>query len=265
MIKLIASDIDGTLVKEYSTELYPELYEAIMQWTDAGNYFCAASGRQYFSIRSIFGPVADRIIFLAENGAHVRYGQEDILIKKMEDEYVKKLITQLRTYYGECDAVYSSTEEGLLETKNQEFIKFFSETYKNKFRLVEDVLKENADIIKIGFYRKGGIRQLGEEVLIPAWQDKLQTCMAGEEWVDFMDASVDKGNALRVVQQHFGISREETMAFGDNDNDISLLLAAEESYAVENARDSVKTKAKHICPSYEKKGVYYVMKELLEK
>ena len=104
---------------------------------------------------------------------------------------------------------------------------------------------------------------MGERVLIPQWQDKIKACMAGEEWVDFMDASVDTGNALKVIQEYLGITAAETMAFGDNDNDIGLLTAAGESYAVANARDSVKAKAKHICPSYHEKGVYRVISELL--
>ena len=74
---------------------------------------------------------------------------------------------------------------------------------------------------------------------------------------------MDKGNALGVIQQYLGVSREETMAFGDNDNDIGLLQAAAESYAVENARETVKAQAKYICPSYQEKGVYQVIKQLI--
>lgn len=264
MIKLIATDIDGTLVKESTSEIYPEILEAIRAWTDAGNYFCVASGRQYYSIRHMFAEVADRIIYLAENGAHVRFGEKDILVQKMKREYVEDIMKQLRPYYDECDTVVSTTDGSLLETKNQEFLDFFAEGYKNKYRIVEDVLAENAEIMKIAIYRKDSIRELGEKVLIPAWQDKVKTCMAGEEWVDFMDASVDKGNALAVLQKYLGVTREETMAFGDNDNDIGLLQAAGESYAVENARDTVKAQAKHICPSYQEKGVYQVIAKYLE-
>lgn len=264
MIRLIATDIDGTLVKESTSEIYPELLDAIRVWTDAGNYFCVASGRQYYSIRHMFSEVADRILYLAENGAHVRFGGEDILVRKMKREYVEDIMKQLRTYYKECDTVVSTTNGSLLETKNSEFLDFFVNGYKNKYRMVEDVLAEKEDIMKIAIYRKGSIRDLGETVLIPAWQDKVKTCMAGEEWVDFMDASVDKGNALEVIQKYLGVTKEETMAFGDNDNDIGLLQAAGESYAVANARDTVKAQAKHICPSYKEKGVYQVIRNLLE-
>ena len=87
--------------------------------------------------------------------------------------------------------------------------------------------------------------------------------MAGEEWVDFMDVSVDKGNALKVIQEYLGVGKAETAAFGDNDNDIGLLQAAEESYAVENARESTKAQAKHVCPSYHDKGVYQIITKLI--
>lgn len=256
MIRLIATDIDGTLVKESTSTIYPEMLDAIRQWTDRGNYFCVASGRQYYSIRHMFEEVSDRIIYLAENGAHVRYQDKDILVQKMRRDYVEQIMAQLRTYYDTCDVVVSSTNGSLLETKNEKFLQFFANGYHNKYRIVEDVLAEGLDIMKIAIYREGSIRNLGETVLIPQWQDKVKTCMAGEEWVDFMDASVDKGNALKVIQDFLGVSRGETMAFGDNDNDLGLLAAAGESYAVANARDSVKKQAKHICPSYEEKGVY---------
>lgn len=263
MIRLIATDIDGTLVKESTSEIYPEILQAIRMWTDAGNYFCVASGRQYYSIRRMFSEVADRIIYLAENGAHVRYGEEDILVKKMRRDYVNELMEQLRGYYDCCDVLVSSVEGSLLETKKQEFVDLIEKGYNNKYRIVKDVLAQDTDIIKVAIHQEGSIRKLGENRLIPDWQDRLKACMAGEDWVDFMDASVDKGNALKVIQGHLGVTREETMAFGDNDNDIGLLKAAGESYAVENARDSVKAQAKYICPSYMEKGVYKVIAEKL--
>lgn len=265
MIRLIATDIDGTLVKDSTPWVYPEILSVIREWTDRGGYFCVASGRQYYSIRHMFEQVSDRIIYLAENGAHVRYGDKDILVQKMRRDYVEALMAQLRQYYSACDVVVSSTQGSLLESHNEEFIKFIAEGYHNKYRIVDDVLAVPEEIIKIAIRHKGSIRELGEKVLIPQWQDKVKACMAGEEWVDFMDASVDKGNALRVIQSHLGVAAEETMAFGDNDNDIGLLAAAGASYAVENARDSVKAKARYVCPSYHEKGVYQVISELLRQ
>lgn len=265
MIKLIATDIDGTIVKESSPEIYPEFPEAVRKWTDRGGVFCVASGRQYHSIRHMFGPVSDRIYYLAENGAHVRYGEEDIFVQKMRRDYVEQIMAQLRTYYDTCDVVVSSVRGSLLESKNEKFLDFFKRSYHNRYRIVDDVLAEDEDIIKIAVYQPDSIREIGEKVLIPAWQDKVKTCMAGEEWVDFMDASVDKGNALKMIQKRLGVTPAETVAFGDNDNDLGMLAAAQESYAVESARDSVKKYAKYVCPAYPERGVYGVIMDLLAR
>lgn len=261
MIKLIASDIDGTLIQDSTPDLYPEIVEEIKRLTDQGVLFVCASGRQYYSIRNVFRDVAERIIYIAENGAHIRYQDQDLSVTVMDRKDVEELMEQLRAY-EDCEIVVSTPKESLVETKNQEFLDMLAYGYKNKFRVVEDILEEKDPIIKIAIYHKDSIRELGESVFIPYWKDRLKTCVAGEEWVDFMNLSVDKGNALKLLQEHFGISRDETMSFGDNTNDIGLMEAAAESFAVENAREEVKAVAAHICPSWKDKGVWQIIKNV---
>lgn len=69
MVKLIASDIDGTLLSYGETSLPPALFGLIRRLRSAGVLFCPASGRQYHSMRQLFAPVADEVCFLCENGA----------------------------------------------------------------------------------------------------------------------------------------------------------------------------------------------------
>lgn len=263
MIKLVASDIDGTLIKESTSELYPEMIEAIKELEKKGILFCAASGRQYDSVRNVFRQVADHIAYIVENGAHIRYQGKNIAVTPMKREYVEGIMDMLRPYYGSCETVISTPEGSLVESTNEEFVDLLTYGYHNTFRRVKDVLAEKDEIIKIAVYRKGSIRELGEGVFIPAWTKHVKACMAGEEWVDFMDASVDKGNALKFLQDHLGIQKQETMAFGDNDNDIGMMLAAGESYAVETAVGEVRKAAGNICPGYREKGVYEIIKKLL--
>lgn len=264
MIRLIASDIDGTLIKESTPDLYPEMTEVIRELTKKGILFCAASGRQYASVRNVFHEVADEIAYIVENGAQIHYQGKDISVTPMKREDVEGIMTMLRPYYGRCETVISTPSGSLVESTNQEFIDLLTYGYKNTFRLVEDVLAEDEQIIKIAIYQKGSIRELGEKTLIPTWKDRVKVCMAGEEWVDFMHASVDKGNALAFLQNYLEIAREETMAFGDNDNDIGMMRAAGQSYAVENAVEEVKKAAGNVCPGYIDRGVYKIIKNLLE-
>lgn len=263
MIRLVASDIDGTLIKDSTPDLYPEMAEAIKKMAERNIVFCAASGRQYHSIRNVFRDAGENIVFIAENGAQIRYKEKDIRLIPMKRKYVEEIVRQIREYGAICDFAVSTPDGCLLETENKAFVDLLAYGYQNKFTLVKDVLETDAEIMKIAVYQKDSIRELGEKILIPQWEDKVKACMSGEEWVDFMDLSVDKGKALAFIQEYFQISKEETMAFGDNNNDIGMMEAAGESYAVENAREEVKAAAKHICPSYLEKGVYRVVKDLI--
>ena len=264
MIKLIASDIDGTLVENSTAVLHTEMFELIHKLSKEGVLFCAASGRQYQSIANMFEPVKDEIIFLAENGAHIRYKDKDIKLIEMEREHIEEIVRTIRRENKNGDYIVSTNDGSIMDTKNQEFIDLITYGYRNKFRIVEDVLAEDVPIIKIAAFQKGSIRELGESVLIPAFSDKVKATMAGEEWVDYMHSSVDKGNALHTIQEYFKIKKEETIAFGDNSNDIGLLLAAGRGFAVETALPEVKKVATDICPSYDKKGVYQTICRLLE-
>ena len=65
------------------------------------------------------------------------------------------------------------------------------------------------------------------------------------------------------LQKKLGVRPEETMAFGDNHNDISMLKCAGESYAVADAREEVKAVCHHILPDANKNSVLNVLKTLL--
>ena len=67
MIQLIATDVDGTLVKDSSKEVYEELLDAVGTLADRGIHVVVASGRQYASIYKMFEKVAHKIDFIAEN------------------------------------------------------------------------------------------------------------------------------------------------------------------------------------------------------
>lgn len=258
-IHMVVTDIDGTLVKDSSPEVYPEMIDAIRKLRKMGILFCIATGRQYYSVRHMFQEVADDIIYLCENGAHVVYNGQDLHIKEMKGDIVRELLGELRQFGGRFGLVISTPKGCYLEHPGEDFETLIRESYHNKYQLTDDFLKEGVPCIKMAIYQKGSIRAFGEGDIIPRWKDRVKTCMAGEEWVDFMDAHVDKGEALQFLQEYFGINKEETMVFGDNANDIGMLTAGGESYAVENAREEVREKAKYICPGYQKKGVYSVI------
>ena len=266
MIKLVASDIDGTLVKDSTPKLYPEIIEAIQELKKKNILFFAASGRTYESIRAMFSDVETDIGYVAENGAHIVYQGKNLHVCSMKKSLVEEIFHDVELFEKPYECVVSTPNGSYLKNNTSErFVKLMEEGYQNKISFVENYHDILEPIIKIALYHPGSIRDVGETVLIPKWSKKLKVCVAGEEWVDFMDASVDKGNALQFLQHYFQIVEDETMAFGDNSNDVGMMRAAGHSYAVENARDEVKQAAKYSCLSYDKKGVYEILKGLYRK
>ena len=71
MIKLIVSDIDGTLTKDGGNKLNPELFSVIMKLKEKGIHFAAVSGRQAASLETLFEPIRDQIFYVGDNGAYV--------------------------------------------------------------------------------------------------------------------------------------------------------------------------------------------------
>lgn len=73
-IKLIACDLDGTLLHPGEREPRSEAFELIDELHRRGIVFMPASGRQYASLRYLFAPVADELAYVCENGALVMSG-----------------------------------------------------------------------------------------------------------------------------------------------------------------------------------------------
>lgn len=263
MIKLVASDIDGTLIADSSDKIYPEMIEMIREMKRKGIIFVAASGRGYESLRYLFDEVKDEIAYISNNGACISYQGKHLYIKEVKRDYVSKIIEECRKYQDSIHLMIGSKEGVLIETKDEKFIDLLELGYHNKVSVVANLLEDEIDVLKISLYRKGSIRDLGEGVFIPKWKDKVHVCMAGQEWVDFMNSEVDKGEALVFLQEYFGVTHEETAVFGDNSNDIGLMKKAEESYAVVNAVKEVKENAKYSCPHFSEKGVYQILKKII--
>lgn len=72
-----------------------------------------------------------------------------------------------------------------------------------------------------------------------------------EEWLDFTSPEANKGQALMCLQKQLGIPKEETMVFGDNENDLEMFQRAEYGFAMENAICSIKKAGRYSCKRVE--------------
>jgi hypothetical protein len=83
-------------------------------------------------------------------------------------------------------------------------------------------------------------------------------------FLEFAQAGVTKGAGLDFLAAHLGFTREQTIAFGDGENDIELVDWAGYGVAVDNAHERVKELADFVCPPVTEEGVAQVLDAYLD-
>ncbi|GLB53534.1 haloacid dehalogenase [Neptunitalea chrysea] len=262
-IKLIATDMDGTLL-DTKGNVHPKFFHLYKELKKHDIHFVAASGRQYHSIVSKLDQIKDEITVIAENGAVTKKQEDVLLLTGLTKQEVEDLVTMLRAFNdNEIFYVLCGKNQAYIEQQDENFINFFQEYY-FKFQLVEDLCKvENDDFLKIAiFCAKGSENHLYPKV--KHLEGKLQVKVSGEVWLDLSHMNANKGFALSKLQNQLGISQEETLVFGDYNNDLEMFAQAGISIAMKNAHPNILNAATYITKSNDEQGVEHILEQLLE-
>lgn len=259
--KLIACDIDGTLLSYGETTLSGEIFELIRELQRAGICFCTASGRQYHSLRKLFEPVADEIAYLCENGAVVLgRGSEENSLLFSSVEIPKKdalAIAQDVLSFPNCEVLLSARNCYYVCSTSEDFLKYLEVDNGALVKKVDDLEKVSEKIFKVSMINRRGEIQVPQKVLSEKWKDYYVT-ISGEVWVDI--ALADKGSGLRAMCSALGFTLDDCIAFGDNWNDVSMLEVAGTGYLMESADKELLERFPNHCRS-----VPEILKTLLKK
>lgn len=262
MIKLIVSDIDGTLVKDGENQINPEIFDVIMELKKKKKiHFAAASGRQAASIECTFAPIKKEIFYVAENGSYLGCYGRNLFLYPIDRETADQLAVDIRKD-PELEVMVSGAKGTYLETKDREFIDWMTNGYHFNIIEVDDVTKVDDEIIKVAAYRRDGIQHAAKPYF-SKYGSRLKMTISGEMWMDCMALGVNKGEAVKTLQESLGIAPKETMVFGDQLNDIEMLNRAYYSFAVGNAREEVKKAARFQADLNVNDGVMKILKLLM--
>ena len=256
MIKLIATDIDGTLLNG-DAEVPVGFKELIMRLESKGVYFAIASGRQYHKLVDDFSYLKDKLVFIAENGALVMYQGNELFFRALEREKVEGIIKDIRAA-GDRDIVLCGKKSAYVETSNPEFEAEVRKYYIN-CEHVDDLLSVNDDILKVALYDYISSQENSFRMFNNKWGQEVNVIVSGKHWMDFGRLDVDKGVAIKKLQSMLQVSYEDTMVFGDYFNDVPMMEAAYYSYAMKNAPADVRARARFEAPSNIDEGVLKVI------
>ncbi len=264
MIRLIGSDIDGTLVSEGSHEIDPRYFEVIHELGEYGIVFCACSGRQYGSMRNLFSPVADEIFFIASSGTMIQKENEILHSWGIEPSVYLSLIRELRKIK---DAVVSVTlpDVTLIETgEDSPFMHLLRDEYHYVVRNVEDLTDIPMNQILEVSINSSRVDEIVDQLRKKPAFSPLSMTVSGAKWCDVVTKEAGKGEAFALLQEYLEIRKEETVYFGDNLNDLSAFQEAGISATVEDARHEVQEVVDLVEPSFMTGGVLQELHNILK-
>lgn len=262
MIKLIVSDVDDTLVPEGSIDLNPEYFTVIRQLQDKGIIFVGASGRPVEGVKIAFSPIKEEIYYIGDNGTDIQAGG-CVRTRRIENKDYKALARELLTFDKEYDFMSCLPGKVYVNANSEEFKKLLS-SYGYVLTEEED-LSTLKEITKVSLYHDGGVPSEVRKILQNKWGDKMDVVISGRVWLDFTAKGSNKGSALALIQDYYEITPEETVVFGNADNDISMFKRARYSYAVSGASRQLKKEAYEVIGAMEEDAVLHKLKEILEK
>lgn len=237
MLKLIASDLDGTLLDAYGQSPDPELFKLILEFKKKGVRFVAASGRQFQNMRRLFAPVKDDISYIAENGA-LSWDTSGFTVGECIPRQTAVEIMNAIQTSGHGEIALSCQHTVYLDQKRTDFVDFLQNTVQYDTTLTQDLLSIEYPILKIALFSPDG-----SEAYIDHYQklfgSRVKVVTSGNVWIDFIAPSVDKASALSMFCQKYDILREECVAFGDQYNDLEMLKFAGTSYAMTNCAPGI--------------------------
>lgn len=261
MIKLIATDMDGTMLKEDKT-YDASFFDDYKIMKEKGIYFVVASGNQYELLKSKF-PLAlqDELIYIAENGAKIVKDKQviykDTLSKKDRDQ-----ILQILNEFDHCMTVYCGVEHAYVLNKFKDKEAHLSNYYRN-YQYVDSFDHIDEDCLKFSISCWDDIEK-DTKLIASRLPKQVRLVTTGHVWFDIFNQDTNKGHALLYVMDLLHLSKEECAAFGDQLNDLEMLQSVHYGYAMENGCKEVKEIAYQVIGTNEESAMLKKLHELVK-
>ena len=287
MYKLVAIDLDGTMLNHYG-EISEKTKEIVRKCVEKGVEIVPASGRPIDSIKTIANDLGIKGYFIAGNGALVYDIQKDEIIY---ENYIKKeKVLEIIRICEENSISYNVYTDKVILTPNLKFnvLYYYKENLKkeeskktnisiveNMYEYVKNMKEENflkiticddSDSIFHSIIKK--VREInGIEVLDIAHMSRKIIKQGTEEipveyfYTEISSNDVDKWNAIEFLIKELGLKREEIIAIGDNINDKKMIENAGRGIAMKGSTPEIIEVAKEVTDTNDNDGVAKVLEK----
>lgn len=259
MIKLIACDLDGTVLDD-NKNVDSELKEVVLKLKDNGTLFTVASGRSrelllhildYFDLKDV--------PYICNNGANIFKNEELIHVEAINSDYARDIC---KMFHKEGIVFRMYALEDVFINGMSDFFRARMKGYSKPFiDYYPELDFSNLHIVKITADLTNH-NDLADHFTKEVAKFPNTVFTKAEENIYCVNATkANKGDAVEWIANYMGISMDEVMTFGDNENDLAMLKKAGISVAVENGEDYVKSQVTYITKDNNHNGVSSFLKE----
>ena len=271
-IKLIATDMDGTLLDPKGQVDLPRLEKILDQLEERGIRFVIATGNEIHRVKQLLGHLTERVVLIVANGARIFEGNQLLPAQTWDDDMVNRaleffkgrecqeqfVVTSMNGGFVKEGTVFTELENFMTPEMIELFYQRMNFVEKLESHLFGGVLKMS---LVVGEERSDSVL----EEINQLFNGSVQAVSSGYGCIDILQSGIHKAWALQELLKRWDIKAEEIMAFGDSENDVEMLQLAGIAYAMENADDKAKAVATDFAPSNSQAGVYEVLEDWLEK
>lgn len=245
--KLLFTDMDGTLLNDRS-EISPAMKKALDRMTQAGHHLILSSGRPLPSIlevRRLLGLEYPNMLVISNNGALVHDCDtgRNILEHRLSLQDIRYIVEQAEKNGIHIHA-YTDTEI-VCHGRNAEL-----DYYTRRIHLPLKCVGSIPDALEKGSFKlqcihlndRGRLEDFSAQIA-PYCQGRIQLVFSNDQYLEILPGEAGKGSALTFVRKYLQARKEDTLAAGDAENDISMLKAAHTAVAMANSSPAVKAHA----------------------
>ena len=249
-IKLIATDLDGTLLNSESeiSDYNKKVFQYLM---NNGIEIILSTGRPFNGMQRYKDMINNDNYSIVFNGAIIADTNGKFVYNKVIDEASSRKIADLIDKYKVYLHVYSGNKYIVSEPD------FYYERYIEKENITDTIIGlENVDNFE--FSKMVFIGEREELLRLQSYimsNFNVHTSFSHTNFLEVLAKGINKGSALKWLCDKKGIKIEEIVAFGDNYNDIEMIEYAGVGVAMSNAEKDVKKKADYVCLSNYENGV----------
>lgn len=243
MIKLIVSDLDGTLL-DHHKKVSPREAAALSKVKEAGIRLCLASGRMNSEMQQVLEGLGHQAYSVSQNGAFIHLEDGTLLQTKLFDPELANQVYQLLQDFDLVKLVCSGEAnyiQGLTPASEEIQARMFQ-----PFIIKEDIelsLKSGFPICKFSLFGRIEVLLELKALMEQKLGEQLEIFVSDKDCLDIMPRQVSKGSSLLVLLDQLGLRPEEIACFGDSFNDVSMFGITPHSFAMNGAHADVKRHA----------------------